>query len=395
MKVEEMFSKIGTYSASERRAVFAAFRTRDLLEETLQNYETKNKALAGHLCFVKDNFDLPGFSTGASSLFLEDVRSGPHLAGKLVQRLEALGLAIAGKTHMNEFAYGLDGANPHFGNCPHPSLPGCCSGGSSSGSAWVVANEVVPIAFGTDTGGSIRVPAAFCGLVGFRLPPDEWARQGCFPLAPSFDSVGWFTKNIHDLNFYTRQLLELPEAKGVLKVSNGIAEHDAFTPFIRSQFPQATSFAPFASEEIENQRVEAYNILQSREAYELHKPWISDHADQYDPAVLERILRGKAWSDEEISRSKGVEAETEAAFESLFETSDVLLLSVSRDIAPPYPMSLEQRTALLKATVPASLAKLPVVTLPVETPQGPLGIQCILPAKRWKEVLSTLLLNLS
>lgn len=395
MKAEAMFSKIGTYSASERRAIFASFRSRDLLEETLLNYQAAKKPLAGHLCFVKDNFDLPGFSTGASSLFLEEVRSGPHAAGKLVQRLETLGLSIAGKTHMNEFAYGLDGANPHYGNCPHPTLPGCCSGGSSSGSAWTVAKGLVPIAFGTDTGGSIRVPAAFCGLFGFRLPPDEWALHGCFPLAPSFDSAGWFTKNAKDLEFFTRHLLELAEAKGPLRISNGVPDHDYLTPFIQSHFPQATSFAPFASEEVETQRVNAYNVLQSREAYELHEPWLSDYTDLYDPDVLNRILRGKTWSDQERSEAKKMEAETEAAFESLFESSDILLLPVSRDIAPIYPMSLAQRTSLLKATVPASLAKLPVVTLPVESPQGPLGIQCILPSKRWKQVLSNLLLSLS
>lgn len=392
MNIETLFDLISSYSPSERRFVFSAFASLSSMEKQLENAQSENKVLAGHFCFVKDNFDLPGFSTNASSLFLEEVRSGPHPAGKLIQRLGELGLTIAGKTHMNEFAYGLDGANPHVGNCPHPFLPGRCSGGSSSGSAWSVAKGLVPIAFGTDTGGSIRVPAAFCGLFGFRLPPDDWAKDGCFPLAPRFDAAGWFTRSLADMSFFTSKLLELPApSPNPLRIANAAPESSNLTPAIQTLFPEAAPLQNFTSEELSSARVNAYSILQSLQALEVHNAWIDSYADLYDPAVRALILRGRNWTTDEITGAENTLRETENAFETLFEDADLILLPVSELPAPPSPMTQDARNTLLAATVPASLAGLPVLTLPVNTPDGPLGIQCILPPRRWQSVLASLL----
>jgi Asp-tRNA(Asn)/Glu-tRNA(Gln) amidotransferase A subunit family amidase len=392
VNIETLFDKISSYSPSERRSVFAAFASLSSMEQQLKQAKSENKPLAGHFCFVKDNFDLPGFSTNASSLFLEDVRPGPHSAGKLIQRLQELGLTIAGKTHMNEFAYGLDGANPHMGNCPHPFLPGHCSGGSSSGSAWTVAKGLVPIAFGTDTGGSIRVPAAFCGLYGFRLAPDDWAKDGCFPLAPRFDSVGWFTRSLADMSFFTSKLLTLPASSPTpLRIANATPESSNLTPAVQSLFPEATLLHDFTSEKLSAERVKAYSILQSLQALEIHKEWVDSYADLYDPAVRALILRGRNWTNDEISSAENTVRDMEKTFETLFKDADLILLPVSELPAPPSPMTPQVRHTLLAATVPASLAGLPVLTLPVNTPEGPLGIQCILPPRRWKHVLATLL----
>lgn len=392
MRIETLFDSISHFSTSERRAVFAAFASLNSMEKQLAAAQTQDKALAGHFCFVKDNFDMPGFSTNASSLFLEDVRPGPHPAGRLIQRLQTLGLTIAGKTHMNEFAYGLDGANPHFGDCPHPFLPGRCSGGSSSGSAWTVAKGLVPIAFGTDTGGSIRVPAAFCGLHGFRLPPDDWAGEGCFPLSPRFDSAGWFTRSLEDMAFFTSRLLDLPAAPpGPLRILNTAPDSSNLTPEIRRLFPEALPLKDFTTPELTAARVQAYTVLQSREALTVHQAWIDTHADRYDPAVRERILRGRQWTGPQLAEAESTLREMRAVFDGIFETADVLLLPVSESPASPSPMTRTARETLLAATVPASLAGLPVLTLPVSHPDGPLGLQCILPPLRWKPILARLL----
>ena len=148
---------------------------------------------------LKDLFDLAGVPTKAGSTFLD--RSDPltRATAPIVQRLRELGAVLAGKTHLVEFASGLTGENPHYGDCPHPHFPDRLSGGSSSGSAALVAAGVAPLAIGTDTGGSVRVPAALCGLYGFRLTPDDELIRDAFPLAPTMDTAGWFTANAKDM----------------------------------------------------------------------------------------------------------------------------------------------------------------------------------------------------
>ncbi|MGA0369435.1 MAG: amidase family protein, partial [Kiritimatiellia bacterium] len=329
MTADMLYDRINQLTAGERRRIFAAFSAVASVEQSLEEAQAQNKPLAGHICFIKDNFDLPGFSTSASSLFLEEVRPGPHRAGALVKRIRELGLTIAGKTHMNEFAYGLDGANPHVGDCPHPFLPGRCSGGSSSGSAWTVARELVPIAFGTDTGGSIRVPAAFCGLTGFRLPPNAWAQDGCFPLAPRFDSAGWFTRSVEEMNFFSRALLDLPEPSATpLRIVHAVPESSHLTPFLQKHFPGAARIPDFTSETAAVERVRAYTVLQSLEALNIHRDWVDSYADLYDPVVRSRILRARNWQAEEISQAEKTAEETRLFFAEMFQSADVILLPV-------------------------------------------------------------------
>jgi aspartyl-tRNA(Asn)/glutamyl-tRNA(Gln) amidotransferase subunit A len=158
-----------------------------------------NAPLAGVPYFLKDLFDLAGYPTRAGSSFLADVRPVPASDAALVQALRAVGAVCAGKTHLHEFAYGITGENPHYGDCEHPHFPGRTTGGSSSGSAAVVAAGIVPFAIGTDTGGSVRTPAAFCGLYGFRMTPGHAWIADAFPLAPSCDTAGWLTRTPADL----------------------------------------------------------------------------------------------------------------------------------------------------------------------------------------------------
>lgn len=387
MNPDTFFDKLGNISPSEHKAVFASIKPKEDLLREVQLCKDQNKPLAEHLCLVKDNFDISGCPTNASSLFLENVRPGPHSEGPMVRKIKELGLTVAGKTQMNEFAYGLDGANPHFGNCPNPHLTGHCSGGSSSGSAWAVAKKWVPLAFGTDTGGSIRVPAAFCGLYGLRLTPNAWAQEGCFPLAPSYDSAGWFTRNLRDMIRYTAHLLGSFKTAADVRILNAIPDHPVLGPAVKKHFPNAASSPDITDSLVSKTNLKAYNVLQSKEALEIHGDWIDPYADQYDPDVRQRILRGRQWTRQEISESSQIALDVEAIFSKAFTQTDVILLPVSGEIASPSPMSPSQRSYLLSNTVPASLAKLPVLTIPVNSPKGSLGIQCIFPGKEWEAIL--------
>src|SRR6266545_2543610 len=137
---------------------------------------------------VKDLFDTAGLTTTyGSSIFADHV---PAETAEAVRLLEAAGYANIGKTNLHEFAYGVTSMNPHFGWVPNPVAPGRIAGGSSGGSAAALAAGLADAALGSDTGGSIRIPAAWCGVVGFKPTYGLVPLEGCFPLAPSFDHAG-------------------------------------------------------------------------------------------------------------------------------------------------------------------------------------------------------------
>src|SRR5262245_65106016 len=137
---------------------------------------------------VKDLFDTAGLVTTYGSIIYAD--HVPDTSAEAVTRLEAAGYANIGKTNLHEFAYGITSVNPHYGTVPNPSFPGRMAGGSSGGSAAALAAGLADAALGTDSGGSIRIPAACCGVVGFKPTYGLVSLDGVFPLAPSFDHAG-------------------------------------------------------------------------------------------------------------------------------------------------------------------------------------------------------------
>jgi len=170
----------------------------------------------GDLCgipfAVKDNIDWSGLITTAAS-----PRAYSRKAEKTASVLQGLidrGAIPIGKTNMNEWAVGLTGENAHFGNVPNPHLPDCLSGGSSSGSARAVAMGIVPMALGSDTGGSIRMPAAWCGLVGLRPSSDSFSLDGVVPRSRALDVVGPIVRSVEDCDFFLGSAF-LPQSSGV------------------------------------------------------------------------------------------------------------------------------------------------------------------------------------
>src|SRR5271170_7213345 len=143
--------------------------------------------LAGLSFAVKDVFDIAGERVGAGNPdFLRDQKPASTTA-PVVQKLLDVGAAMAGKTHCDELCFSLEGQNEHYGTPVNPNAPGRIPGGSSSGSASAVAGKLVDFALGTDTGGSVRLPASFCGLYGLRTTHGRVSRQGMVPLSSSFD----------------------------------------------------------------------------------------------------------------------------------------------------------------------------------------------------------------
>ncbi len=357
--------------------------------------ERKILPLDGIPFLVKDLYDVAGWPTTASSAFLAAELGTPERTSPLVARLWSLGAVPVGKTHLNEFAYGLSGRNVHFGDCPHPRYRDRIPGGSSSGSAWGVGKGLVPLALGTDTGGSVRVPAAFCGLWGLRLTPGPWSRQGCFPLSPSLDTAGWFTGTPEDMAETVRLLLGEGggpgrELRGLL-LDSGVVVSDPYLAAAYGQTVQALGlasdtgfdriFAVAATDIVTN-----YVVIQSREAYTVHERWLDKYRDRYGPAVWARIDRGRHWGPDQVAAAETARRGLVDLFNGLFEEWDFVALPAVPTPAPrAADLDEEVRTRLLTLTAPASLATLPVLTVPVPLPDGLSGgLQIIFPDGRWE-----------
>jgi aspartyl-tRNA(Asn)/glutamyl-tRNA(Gln) amidotransferase subunit A len=328
--------------------------------------------------FTKDLFDVAGEPTRAGSAFLAEVRPAPARDGVLTRRFAAAGAVLAGKTHLHEFAYGLTGENPHYGDCEHPHFPGRTTGGSSSGSAALVAAGVVPFATGTDTGGSVRVPAAFCGIHGFRLTPrDEWIGDA-FPLAPSFDTAGWFTRTAADMRHALGALIgwrQSPrEPRGVYLELPGLDTEvsDACRAAATARFAepaptdmQADLLHTFADSSF------AYAVIQSTEAYAIHRDWMAPCKERYDPAVWARLDRGHRWTDEQRNRAQSILTMVRLKWAQVFASFDFLIMPAAPCAAlTKTDCNQVNRDRLLAVTAPGSLAGLPILTVPVPLASG-------------------------
>jgi aspartyl-tRNA(Asn)/glutamyl-tRNA(Gln) amidotransferase subunit A len=186
------------------------------IEESKSSETSSSGDLSGLRVGVKDLIDVQGFvTTGGTTRYDPDPAQADST---IVAALRARGAHIVGKTNLNELAYGVSGYNPHFGVMVNPKDRLRTAGGSSGGSAAAVASGVVDIAVGTDTSGSIRIPAACCGVYGFKLANRAVSMEGVTPFAQSFDSLGYFTADVADLQ-RVLGIAELPELRG-LRVGN-------------------------------------------------------------------------------------------------------------------------------------------------------------------------------
>ncbi len=382
-------------SLAQQRAAIATLEPEDALAEKFAAAK-RGAPLSGVPCFVKDLFDVTGLPTLAGSTFLPEIRPTPTRDSNLVGAVRAAGAVFAGKTHLHEFAYGITGENPHYGDCEHPRFPGRTTGGSSSGSAVIVGAGIAPLALASDTGGSVRVPAAFCGLFGFRLTPrDRWISDA-FPLAPSFDTAGWFTANAADLRETLDALvgrrtsqreprgcyLELPGLDADIATACSVAAQRIALP--AEPIVRADLLRGFTS------ALDTYNVIVALEAWEVHQSWAERFRTRYDPAVWQRLKRVHALVPAQIDAAQIALMTLQMLWTQFFLTYDFLVLP-----ATPCPAltktecTLENRSRLLALTTPVSLAGLPVLSVPVPLPSGlTTGLQIVVnhpqsPAINW------------
>jgi amidase/aspartyl-tRNA(Asn)/glutamyl-tRNA(Gln) amidotransferase subunit A len=371
-------------SPAQQRACLAVVVGEEALATAFAGVRT-GAPLAGVPYFLKDLFGLAGYPTRAGSSFLADVQPGPIGDAALVQALRAAGAVCAGKTHLHEFAYGITGENLHYGDCEHPHFPGRTTGGSSSGSAAVVAAGIVPFAIGTDTGGSVRTPAAFCGLYGFRLTPGHPWIADAFPLAPSCDTAGWLTRTAIDLLAVNSALLGLGTTRreprgcyleiGELDPAVAVACRQAAA---RLCAPADRATQGQLSDAFEGAAL-AYFVITSTEAARGHAAWLDTHREQYSPTVWQRLDRGRHWSVTESAAAEVRRRVIRHTLTSYFLTYDFLVLPATPCAAlTKAECDQSHRERVLALSAPASLAGLPVLSAPVLLPSGlTTGLQVI------------------
>lgn len=383
-------SRVAALPEKLRAAALAWLRPETELAAELGTHPA-SQPLHGVPYLLKDLFDLAAVPTNAGSTFLNSTRGTPSRDSALALRLREIGAACAGKTHLVEFAAGLFGDNSHYGDCPHPRFPDRLTGGSSSGSAAMVAAGVVPLAVGTDTGGSVRVPAAFCGLYGFRLSPGDHFIRDAVPLSPSLDTAGWFTANAGDMLSVVTALVGpagsgneprgcyLPSAAlGAFFDLETAHTYERAAATIARPAEQATTSALLDSWQ---GAIEAYTVTALHEAHAVHRDWLAPYQKQYELGIWQRFSDGGRYNADQLAGAAVTFAKVRVAFRHYFSDYDYLVLP-----ATPFPAlrksdcTPEARKALLTLTTPASLGGLPVLTIPVALSSGlTTGLQIILP----------------
>lgn len=339
--------------------------------------------LSGLTGAVKDLFDWKGVPTGAGNPRWLETHPVPDADATVVDKLLRAGASLKGKTVTDELAYSIHGDNIHYGTPQNAAAPGRVPGGSSSGSAAAVAADLVDFALGTDTGGSVRVPAAYCGLFGLRTTHGLVSRQGLVPLAPEFDTVGWFSKKPGILEMLTEILAPGLDAHWHGGTLFTIPEADELAPdfaettgrLARAWGLDLKPLPGFATAlgGLEGLR-KTYATLQGWEAWQVHGPWIQSAKPRLAPPVAERFaVASQIPSSQWLAADKIRRTHSENLRQLLGD--DGLLLVPSA--AGPAPLVNEApdkvdavRTRTMRLTCLAGLAGLPQITIPYADLQG-------------------------
>jgi len=340
---------------------------------------------------VKDLFDIAGVPTSAGNPDWLASHAVPEHTASAVQKLLDAGATVVAKTITDELAYSLNGVNVHYGTPVNPAAPDRIPGGSSSGSAVMVARGAADIGLGTDTGGSIRVPASYNGLFGFRPTHGVIAVDHMVGLAPSFDTVGWMTRDLRTLDRVAQVLLPSQAARELQALCILKPQHDdrclwgeAAQNWLAPRIPQfhhvhevviPQDFLTWASE--------TFRVLQGFEIWQTHGAWITQTRPNFAADITERF----AWC-QQISKNQFEQAAqdrikiVQTLSDWIGDDQTVAILPTTPGAAPLLTESAERladyRLALMGLTALAGLSSRPQLHLPVLRDQdAPWGLSLI------------------
>lgn len=369
--------------------------------------------LAGVPFAVKNLFDVQGLATRAGSKINRDLKPSPRDA-TLIERMEAAGAVLVGALNMGEYAYDFTGENVHDGPSRNPHDVTRMTGGSSGGSGGAVGGGLVPIALGSDTNGSIRVPSSFCGIFGLKPTYGRLSRARSFPFVASFDHLGPFARNTSDLALAydamqgpdpddaacaTRPVEPvaplLTQDIGNLRVAiaGGYFQQNVFPEAVEAVARIAKALGTTRIVEIPEAaraRAAAY-VISTTEGASLHLDRLRRRPDDFDPAVRDRLLAGAMVPAPLVDRAQKFRRWYRARVLELFKTVDVILAPATPCVAPKLGqvtftldgVELPVRANIGIHTQPISFIGLPVVAVPVPLEPMPIGVQII--AAPWRE----------
>lgn len=314
---------------------------------------------------VKDLFDTAGLRTTYGSLLFAD--HVPDRSAEAVIRLEAGGYANVGKTNLHEFAYGITSDNPHFGRVPNPLAPDRTAGGSSGGSAAALAAGLADAAIGSDSGGSIRIPAACCGVVGFKPTHDLVSLTGCFPLAPSFDHAGPMARDVETCARMLEALVPgfVPhDLESLEELEVGVAWGELAEPLVRARVEKAAGFFP-RRRAVAFPFPEEMNAVFMREVAQSHAGLYPERADAYGENVRTKLSRCLRVTDLEFEAARRRREEYREQAATAMDGLDLLITPTLGFVAPPAEKDdLEIRGAVIRLTYPFNALGWPALALP-------------------------------
>jgi len=348
--------------------------------------------LAGLTCGIKDMYAIAGERTGAGNPEWLAGHPPERTTAPSVQRLLDAGAAVIGKTVCDEFFFSVTGANAHYGTPANPRAPGRLPGGSSSGSASATAAGACDFALGSDTGGSVRIPAALCGLYGLRPTLGRVDLKGAMAMAPSLDTGGWFACGPGLMRRVGGVLLvgaaERVRINRLLVASDSFAQADPAIAAVGERLLRRAAEALPAPERVTVSPAgfdawrQCFRVIQGREIWEIYGAWIRENRPGLGPGVRERIAYAATVTAEDAAAARLIHAEARARVRGLVEPGTVLVLPTAPSIAPPVDVSQEAldrfRARVMALTCIAGLSGLPQVTLPAGTVDGcPVGLSFI------------------
>jgi amidase len=349
--------------------------------------------LNGVTVAVKDMYDIAGerVSGGSPSWLAATSPATAHSA--VVAKLLAAGATINHKTVCDEFFYSIVGANFHYGTPLNPNAPARIPGGSSSGSASACASGACDVAIGSDTGGSVRVPASLCGLYGIRSTRGRIDLRGAMAMAPSFDAVGWFARSAEKFALLGPILLDgwvhsVEAPRHLSLLTDMFSEADdtvakacrAFLQRAAGHLPPSTEVI-LAGDRIDGWR-EALRLTQASEVWRSFGPFITQHKPHFGPGVAGRMETAASVSAADVTKSRPVLDEVTTRLEEATRDNTILALPTCPTVAPKLDASQEEleryRVRTMRLVCSSSISGLPQVTVPITTLDGaPVGLSFI------------------
>src|SRR2546426_3276875 len=426
MILSSRLSALTVWEASKLLAA-RSIHAEELLESQLDNIRRQNDELRAFITVfpggergsgrgslrgipisIKDIIHVKGKPTTAGSKVL--LGYVPRVDAAVVRALKEAGATLTGKTNLHEFAFGVTNLNPHFGDCRNPWKKDRISGGSSGGGAVSVAAGMSCAAIGSDTAGSIRIPASLCGVVGYKPTYGLVSRDGVIPLSWSLDSIGFLTKSVRDAvilasvtftggaGFAPRRARERGRIRP-LKLRGlrlGIPRNllEPLEEDVRRRYEASLDSAEKEGARLMELRLEnlqamaaARNIIVHAEAASYHREMLKDRFADYGKDVRERLLQGLLIPATTYLAAQRVRRKLAASFRGLFKRVDLLVLPTTCISAPRLKTSrvvvgntsMDVRTALLRLTEPFNLVGAPAISIPCGATREilPVGLQLV------------------